>query len=54
VEVHTVSYTVGAGGYFPGVKRQGRGGVHSAPSSTEMKDGGVIPPVPYRSSGRDN
>jgi hypothetical protein len=34
------------GGSFPVVKRPGREAGHSPPSSAEVKNGGVIPPLP--------
>jgi hypothetical protein len=36
-EAHPASYTIGTG-YFPGVKRPGRGGDHPPPSSAEVKE----------------
>jgi hypothetical protein len=40
-------YRKGAGGDLSGGKRKGRDADHSTPSSTEVKNGGVIPPFPY-------
>jgi hypothetical protein len=34
----------------PGERRPGREADHSSPSSTDIKNGGVIPPLPRRSS----
>jgi hypothetical protein len=34
----------------PGVKRPGCEAAHSSPSSTEIKNGGAIPPFPHMSS----
>jgi hypothetical protein len=31
----------------PGLKRPGREADHSSPSSAEIKNGGVIPPLPH-------
>jgi hypothetical protein len=39
-----------AGGNSLGVKRPGREADHSPPSSTEVKNGGAIPPLPHISS----
>jgi hypothetical protein len=36
-QVHPTSYKMGTGGYFPGVKRQGREADHSPPASSEVK-----------------
>jgi hypothetical protein len=38
------------GALFPGVKRLGREADHSPPSSSEVKNGGAVPPLPYLSS----
>jgi hypothetical protein len=35
--VHPTSYTMGTGGFFSGVKRQGREADHSPPTSAEVK-----------------
>jgi hypothetical protein len=35
------------GSLSPGVKRPGREADHSSPSSTELKNGGAVPPLPY-------
>jgi hypothetical protein len=40
------------GALTPGVKRPGREANHSPPSSTEVKNGGVTPPLPNMSSRR--
>jgi hypothetical protein len=42
-EAHAASYTMGTAG----VRRQGHEADHSPPSSTEIKNGGAIPPVPH-------
>jgi hypothetical protein len=34
----------------PGVKRQGREADHSPPSSVEVKNGRVVPPLPHTST----
>jgi hypothetical protein len=47
---HQVSYPMGTGGSFPGVKWQGREADHSPPSSAEVKKGGAIPPLTHMSS----
>jgi hypothetical protein len=36
--------------WVPGVKRPGREADHSPPSSTQIKNGKAIPPLPYMSS----
>jgi hypothetical protein len=38
------------GAISPGVKRQGREADHSPPSNDEVNNGGVIPPLPHKSS----
>jgi hypothetical protein len=48
--VHPHSYTMGTGGRFLGVKRQGREADHSPPSSVEVISGGGIAPLRYTSS----
>jgi hypothetical protein len=48
-EAHSASYPMGTGGSSPGTKRQGREAGHS-PSSSEVKNGGAIPPLPHMSS----
>jgi hypothetical protein len=48
--VHLASYPMGIGGSFLEVKRQGRKANYSPPSSAEVKNGGVIPPLPRMSS----
>jgi hypothetical protein len=47
---HPASYPMGTGALSPGVKRLGCEAGHSAPSSTEVKHGGAIPPLPHMSS----
>jgi hypothetical protein len=42
---HPPFYTVGTGGSFPGCEAD-----YSLPSSAEVKNGGAIPPLPYKSS----
>jgi hypothetical protein len=46
---HLAYYPMGAGDYFlgRGVKRQGRGSDQSPPSSAEVKNSRVIPPLPF-------
>jgi hypothetical protein len=44
-EAHPVSYPMGSGGLFP---RMGHEADHSPRSSAEVKNGGVIPPLPTR------
>jgi hypothetical protein len=41
------SYPVGIGAISPGVKRPRREVEHSLPFSTEVKNGGAIPPLPH-------
>jgi hypothetical protein len=36
----------------PGVKRPGREADHSPPSSAEVKNSGVVPPLPHTTSWR--
>jgi hypothetical protein len=38
-----VSYPMGAGGFSPGAKRQGRLADHLSPSNAKIKNGGAIP-----------
>jgi hypothetical protein len=49
---HPVSYPVGTRRFFPGVKRLEHETDHSPPSSAEIKNGWVIPPLPHTSSWR--
>jgi hypothetical protein len=44
--VHPTSYTMGAGGSFPGVKRPGREADHSPPTSAEVKKIWIYTPTP--------
>jgi hypothetical protein len=44
------SYSMGTGGSFHAVKRQGREADRSLPSSAEVKNGGAMPPLPNTSS----
>jgi hypothetical protein len=37
---------MGAGGFFPTIKRQGREADHSLASNAEVRNGGAIPPLP--------
>jgi hypothetical protein len=46
---HPVSYTMGSGGCFPGVKRHEREAYYSPPSTSEIKNVGAIPPLPHTS-----
>jgi hypothetical protein len=43
---HTASYPVGTGGDFRGLKRPGSEADHSPPSSTKVKNGGAVTPLP--------
>jgi hypothetical protein len=45
---HYASYTMGTRSVSPGVKWQGREDDDSPPSSDEVTNGGVIPPLPIR------
>jgi hypothetical protein len=47
---HPASYPTGTRGDFPGVKRPGREGDQSPPSSAEVKNGGAIPSLAHMSS----
>jgi hypothetical protein len=47
---HAASYSVGTGGFFPGVKRPGPEADHSPPSSVEDKNDGAIHPLLYTPS----
>jgi hypothetical protein len=47
---HPVSYEIGTGGSFTGVKELRREADKSHPSSAEVKNGGAIPPLPHMSS----
>jgi hypothetical protein len=47
---HPASYPMGTGGYFPGGKAAEAD--HSSPSSTEVKNDGVIPPLHHTPSWR--
>jgi hypothetical protein len=42
---HAVSYRMGTGGSFPKIRRPEREADHTFPSSTDVKNGGVIPPL---------
>jgi hypothetical protein len=42
------------GALSPGLKRQGREANHSPPSSTEVKNGGTVPPLSHPSLWRSN
>jgi hypothetical protein len=44
------SYPMGTGALSPGIKRSGREADHSPPSSSKVKNGGAIPPLPHMSS----
>jgi hypothetical protein len=48
--VHTASYSRGTRSSFSGATRLGRGTDHSLPSSAEVKNGGVMRPLPHTSS----
>jgi hypothetical protein len=45
-DAHPASYPMGTEGFSPGVKQPGREANNSPPSSTEVKNGGAIPPLP--------
>jgi hypothetical protein len=47
---HLASHTMRIGGPFPGVKRPGLEADHSPPSSSDVKNGGAILPLPHTSS----
>jgi hypothetical protein len=47
-EPHLASYLMGTGDSFPGSKAAMA--LHSPPTSTEVKNGGAIPPLPHISS----
>jgi hypothetical protein len=49
-EAHAVSYPMGTGSDFSGVKRSGREDDHSS-STAEVKHGGAIPLLPMRLHG---
>jgi hypothetical protein len=44
--VHPTSYTMGTGSFFPGVKRPGREGYHSPPTSAEVKKIWILTSTP--------
>jgi hypothetical protein len=44
-EAHPTSYAMGTGGFFLGVKRQGREDDHSSPSNAEIKNGEANTPA---------
>jgi hypothetical protein len=48
--VHQTFNPMGTGGSLPRVKLPGREADHSPPSSTEVKNGRAIPPLPSKSS----
>jgi hypothetical protein len=48
--VYPVSYPMGTGGSFPGVKPPKSKPENSPPSNAEVKNGGAIPPLPHTSS----
>jgi hypothetical protein len=45
--VHPVSYPMGTGASFPGVRRQGREADHSPPTSADVKKSEAVRPLPY-------
>jgi hypothetical protein len=47
---HPAFSPMGTGGDFPGAKWPGREADHSPPSNAEIKNDGVIPPLPHMSS----
>jgi hypothetical protein len=49
---HPAFCRMGTVGSFPGVKRPGREADHPPPSSVQIRNDGVIPPLPYTSSWR--
>jgi hypothetical protein len=49
-EVHPASYTRVLSAVSPELKQQGCEANNSSTSSAEVKDGGVIPPLPHTSS----
>jgi hypothetical protein len=51
-EAHSASYTLGTGGSFPWVKRQGHEADHSSLFITEVKCDVATPPLPHSSSWR--
>jgi hypothetical protein len=44
---HSASYSMGTGSLSLEVKLPGRGANNSHPSSAEVKNGGIIPPLPH-------
>jgi hypothetical protein len=42
---HPASYSMGVGGFPPGVQRPGREADHSPPSSAEVKNGRAVLPI---------
>jgi hypothetical protein len=49
---HPASYPIGTGGSFPGGKAARGVKLTTPPSSAEVKNGGVVPPLPYTFSWR--
>jgi hypothetical protein len=49
--VQGVSYPIGSGGYFPGVKLTGSEANHSPPSCAEVDNVETIPPFPHKIHG---
>jgi hypothetical protein len=49
-EVQAASYPVGTRGFYPKMKRPEREADHSPPYSSEIKNGGTIPPLPHTPS----
>jgi hypothetical protein len=47
---HPTPYPVGTRGNFPEVKKPGREGDHSSPSSAEVKNGAAVPLLLHMSS----
>jgi hypothetical protein len=47
---HPISYPMGTGDSFSGIKRPGHEADYSPPSSAVVKNGGAISPLPHMSS----
>jgi hypothetical protein len=48
---HPASYPMGTGSFSPGLKRTEREADHSPPSDAEIKNGGIILPLPINLHG---